>query len=84
MSCGAGQRLSWDLAMLWLWCRPEAVALTRPLAWEPPYATGAALKRTKRPPPQKKRRISVVIFIDIIPQCVLKSILGLRLGQPLH
>ena len=32
-----------DLALLWLWCRPAATALLRPLAWEPPYA--AALKR---------------------------------------
>ena len=30
--------------MLWLWRRPSAVALIRPLAWELPYATGAALK----------------------------------------
>ena len=29
---------------LWLWCRPAAAALIWPLAWELPYATGAALK----------------------------------------
>ena len=34
--------------MLWLWCRPAAVAPIRPLAWEPPYAAGAALKRQKK------------------------------------
>ena len=28
-----------------LWHRPAATALIGPLAWEPPYATGAALKR---------------------------------------
>ena len=33
-----------DLVVLWLWCRPAAVVLIRPLAWEPPYAMGAALK----------------------------------------
>ena len=33
-----------DLALLWLWCRLAVVALIRPLAWEPPYAMGAALK----------------------------------------
>ena len=37
-----------DHALLWLWCRPEATALIRYLAWEPPYATGAALKRKKK------------------------------------
>ena len=34
--------------LLWLWCRPAAAALIRRLAWEPPYALGAALKRQKR------------------------------------
>ena len=33
---------------LWLWWRLAAVALIRPLAWEPPYAVGAALENTKR------------------------------------
>ena len=33
-----------DTALLWLWCRLVATAPIRPLAWEPPYATGAALK----------------------------------------
>ena len=28
-------------------CRPAATALIGPLAWEPPYATGVALKRQK-------------------------------------
>ena len=32
----------------WLWYRPAGTALIRPLAWEPPYAAGAALKRQKR------------------------------------
>ena len=47
MSCGVGHRHSLHPALLWLWCRPAAVALTRPLAWEPPYAWGVALKRQK-------------------------------------
>ena len=33
-----------DLALLWLWLWPAAAAPIRPLAWLPPYATGAALK----------------------------------------
>ena len=36
-----------DPALLWLWCRPAAVAPIRPLAWEAPYAVGAALKTQK-------------------------------------
>ena len=36
-----------DPALLWLWCRPAATSLIRPLAWEPPYATTvAALENT--------------------------------------
>ena len=31
-----------------LWCRSAATALIRPLAWEPPYAEGAALEKTKK------------------------------------
>ena len=45
-----------DLALLWLWCRPAAVALIRPLAWEPPYATGASLKNKKTKKTKKKKR----------------------------
>ena len=37
-----------DLALLWLWCRPVATAWVRLLAWEPPYATGVALKKAKQ------------------------------------
>ena len=44
MSCGVG---GLDLTLLWLWCRLEATTPIRPLAWEPPYASGAALKRQK-------------------------------------
>ena len=49
MSCGVGCRHGSDLVLLWLWRRPAAVVLTQPLAWEPPYAAGAALKtKTKK------------------------------------
>jgi len=36
-----------DLALLWLWRGPAVTAPIRPLAWEPPHAVGAALKRQK-------------------------------------
>ena len=47
VSCGVGQRLGSYPALLWFWHRLEATALIRPLAWEPPYASGAALKDKK-------------------------------------
>ena len=37
-----------DLVLLWLWCRPAAVAPIQLLAWESPYAAGAALENTKK------------------------------------
>ena len=46
LSCGAGHRHCWDLALLWP--RLVAVALIGPLAWEPPYAAGVALRGEKR------------------------------------
>ena len=47
MSCGVGHRRGLDPALLQLWCRPAAVALIQPLAWEPPYTTGAAQENGK-------------------------------------
>ena len=46
MSCGVGRRRGSDPKLLWL----AATALIGLLAWEPPRAVIAALKR---PPPQK-------------------------------
>ena len=45
-----------DLTLLWLWCRSAAIAWIRPLTWEPPYATGVALKGQKTKKKKKKRR----------------------------
>ena len=45
MSYGEGHRQGSDLALLWLWHRLAAIALIGPLAWQSPYAMGAALKR---------------------------------------
>ena len=47
VNCGVGCRRGSDPWLLWLWCRPAAEALIWPLAWEPPYATNADLKRKK-------------------------------------
>ena len=47
LSCDAGHRHGSDPMLPWLWCRLAATAHIRPLAWEVPYGTGAALKRQK-------------------------------------
>ena len=44
MSYGVVCRCGSDPALLWLWCRLVATAPIQPLAWEPPYTAGAALK----------------------------------------
>ena len=48
MTCSVGHGCSSDPVLLWLWCRPAASAPIRPLAWEPSYAAGAALEKTKK------------------------------------
>ena len=48
MSYGVGRRHGSDLVLLWLWGRLAATALIRPLAWEPPYAAGAAQRNNKK------------------------------------
>ena len=54
-----------DPELLWLWQRPAATALIQPLDWEPPYATGAAIKR------QKMKNIKTV-FLNISNVTVFK------------
>ena len=44
-SCSVGHRCSLDPGLLWLWHRPAALIPIQLLAWELPYAAGAALKR---------------------------------------
>ena len=56
MSYGVGRRRCGS-DPTWLWCRPAATASTRPLAWEPPYATAVALKKKK----EKKKEIENII-----------------------
>ena len=62
MSCGIGYRRGPDPALLWLWCRPAATALIGPLAWEPPYAMGVALKIQK-----DKKKACIPIGVKAVP-----------------
>ena len=54
MSCGVGRRWYSNPTLLWLWRGPAATAPIRPLAWDPPYAEGMALKRQKGKKKKKK------------------------------
>ena len=55
MSCGVGHRRSLDPVLLWLWHRLVATAPIGPLAWEPPFAMGAAQEMVKRQKKKKKK-----------------------------
>ena len=78
MSCGVGHRHGSDPALLGLWCRPAAAAPIRPLAWEPPCATGAALKdQTKKKQKKQKKQKNKTHLITLNdlnpPSLFLKS-----------
>ena len=49
------------LALLWLWHRPAAVAPISPLAWELPYATGAAQEKKR-----KEKKNLIALFISLL------------------
>ena len=81
MSCGVGCRRGWDLALLWLWHRLAATALTasspiRPLALEPPYAAGVAQEMAKRQnkTKQNKKNKNNCLF-QILPVIVMSGLL---------
>ena len=68
MSCGVGHRRSLDPALLWLWRRPAATALIRPLAWESACATGLALRRKKKR--KKKKKNPTLPFPQELKNCI--------------
>ena len=82
MSCGVGHRCSSGPVWLWLWRRPAAVALIRPLAWEPPYAMCAALKSKKCCDPFVATKTPVlpsmkVYIVSDFPSLLLMSFLSI-------
>ena len=60
VSCGIGHGHGLDSKLLWLWRRPAAAAPTQPLAWEPPYAAGTALKSGGKKKKEKRKKKSEV------------------------
>ena len=61
LSCDVGHRYGFNPTLLWLWNRRAAVALIQPLAWEPPHAAPAALKR------KKKKKLAIFLEAYFIP-----------------
>ena len=59
LPCGVGRICGSDPTLLWLWCRPVATAPIGPLAWEHPYAAGAAQEIAKK---RKRKKIKILPF----------------------
>ena len=61
-----------DPTLLWLWHRPAATALFRPLAWESPYAAGAAIGKKKNKNKQTNKKVkswdAVTPLLGIYPR----------------
>ena len=66
MSCGVGRKHSLDPELLWLCCRPVVIATIGPLAWEPPDAMSAVLKRQKDQKLKKKNLQTMKTKQDIL------------------
>ena len=80
MSCGVGCRGGSDPKLLWLWHRLVTTALTGPLAWEPPYAMGAAQEMAnKQTNKQKKNKTDIALSSG-----ALKSLEVTYLAHPRH
>ena len=75
MRCGVGCRCGSDSELLWLWRRLAGTAPIRPLAWEPPYAVGAALKKAKKTKENEKNASSPR------PRCHLGEEIDRRVGD---
>ena len=64
MSCAIGHRHGSDPMLLWLWRKPSATVAIGPLAWETPYAMGAALKRQKKTKTKKQEDVQCQTYIE--------------------
>ena len=60
-----------DLALLWLWLWPAATALIQCLAWEPPYASGVALKKKKKKKKRGKKEINMQKMFENSPSILI-------------
>ena len=89
MNCGVDPRRSWDPELPWLWHRPGSTALIRPLAWEPPYATGSSPRKGKKTKKKKKKPLFLNSPSNVVIEFGQRHQLGkirgfiiLTLGKP--
>ena len=65
MSCGVGRTHGSDPALLRLRYRSAAIVPIGHLAWEPPYALGAALKRQNKRKKMEPKYLSLRLLQEI-------------------
>ena len=63
-----GCRCGSDLVLLWLWCRPAAIAPIQPLALEPLYAASLALKRKKKKKKKESGTVTAMAQVQSLAQ----------------
>ena len=56
-----------------LWHSSAAAAPIQPLAWEPPYAKGAALEKAKRPKKKKKIHYCLPLLVEVNNQSLTQA-----------
>ena len=56
VSSGVGRRYSLDLMLVWLWGRPVAAVLIRPLVWELPNAAGSSPKKQRKKSRKREKK----------------------------
>ena len=71
MSYDVGRRRSSD--PVWLWCRLASTAPTRPLAWEAPYAMGAALEKPKKKRERERGRENLTAAAGVAAEVRVQS-----------
>ena len=72
--------------LLWLWRRPAAVTLICPLAWKPPLAASAAIKRKEKKKRSKKIFLALIsngIWFQIGKLCVSLFLFSFPSSLPL-
>ena len=65
MSCDVGCKRGSDPLLLWLWRRPASTTTIRPLAWEPPRATGSGPRKGKKTKKNKERHVLLQVIAEV-------------------
>ena len=74
--------MAWIQHCYAFWCRPATTVPIRPLAWEPPHATGVNLKRQKKI--QDTKYAEIVYIFNILPLKDQKEKLRQQSHLPSH